>query len=77
MDPAPWWELFDVELEEDIWSVCCTLLDLYKRWCGDTRWLVAGTEGFNMGKRRDVWRRAAELDLPVTKDEMRKALGQA
>jgi len=84
--PAPWFELFDVNSEEEIWEVSRTLLDLYKHWVGDVEWLreaddVSGAfaDGRQVGgaqlvQRTTIWRRAAELKLPMTKEEVRSLL---
>lgn len=99
--PAPWFELFDVSSEEEIWEVSRVLLDLYRHWTGDLGWVFLeekeGEDGHGghgghgggqlqqprphhlgppLGQRRTrtVWRRAAELRLPVTKEEVRSLL---
>jgi len=77
--PDPWWVLFDVESEEEIWTVCRVLLDLYRRWTGGTDWLVLDKEIIKeeLGNgllKKNIWRRAAELNLPITKDQVRKML---
>ena len=71
IDPAPWWELFDVSSEEEIWAVCGVLLDVYNRWAGDLDWLAGGASSLVHGT---VWRRAAELRLPATKEEVRQII---
>lgn len=80
LSPAPWWELFDVESEVDIWNVCRMILDLYKHWTGDLHWLIDKEESDKMRlattstTRKTVWRRVAEMRLPTTKEEMRRWL---
>jgi len=78
MEPAPWFTLFDVATEEDIWQACKVLLDLYRIWTGSTEWLLeyqaqngetADHKPFT--QRLSIWRRAAQLDLPLTKAEVR------
>lgn len=80
MEPAPWFTLFDVASEEDIWQACRVLLDLYCTWTGSTEWLLesqspdgsaAPLDHESLVKRISIWRRAAQLDLPLTKAEVR------
>ena len=88
--PGPWWELFDVPEEDDIHEVARTLLQMYERWVGDTAFLgqentdgqspqdaVAQTGRSHLLQRRTVWHRAAELDLPITKEQVRSRLSQS
>jgi hypothetical protein len=63
--PSRWWELFDVESEDEIWSVSRTLLECYRTWGVD---VVAGKGD------EDLWTRAARKALPVTKAEVREWL---
>jgi len=77
--PAPWFELFDVESEEEICEVSRLLLELYRRWVGDIEWLRDGSGSGGGGgtaslPRASVWRRAAELKLPLTREEVRSLL---
>jgi hypothetical protein len=78
MEPAPWFTLFDVATEEDIWQACRVLLDLYLTWTGSTEWLLdtqtgnGETENYKrLTERLSIWRKAAQLDLPLTKAEVR------
>lgn len=84
MEPAPWFVLFDVASEEDIWQACRVLLDLYRTWTGSTEWLLeAGTQvakGVSdkpLVERTSIWRKAAHLDLPLTKAEVRAIVDKA
>lgn len=73
LDPAPWWELFDVPSEEAIHDVLRMLLDMYARWTGDTAWIgQQGKEG--MSERQSIWKKAAQLNLPLTKESVRQSL---
>jgi hypothetical protein len=74
MDPAPWWELFDVPTEEAIHDVLKTLLDMYLRWTGDTQWLREQTG--SMQDRQTIWKTAAQLSLPISKEDVRWLLSQ-
>lgn len=85
-DPAPWWELFDIDDEEDIWTICRCLLDLYRRWTGDDdiAWIcqIFPQEGNGMladepVRRRSIWRQAAMLRLPIMKSDVRDFLGKS
>jgi len=60
MRPRPWWELFDVASEKEMWAVSSLLLAVVDRW-GD-------------GDDQTVWRKAAQLDLPLTKAAMKELL---
>lgn len=78
MEPAPWFVLFDVSSEEEIWQACKVLLDLYRTWTGSTDWLLeesaeqtADASVKPVVDRITIWRKAAELDLPLTKSEVR------
>lgn len=79
MQPAPWFTLFDVASEEDIWQACKVLLELYRVWTGSTSWLLDSSDadtGEVAGQERaihrlSIWKRAAQLDLPLTKAEVR------
>lgn len=80
MEPAPWFTLFDVASEEDIWQACKILLDLYRIWTGGTEWLLHSNQEDNDETapvhggsldRITIWKRAAQLDLPLTKAEVR------
>lgn len=79
MEPAPWFTLFDVASEDDIWQACKVLLELYRVWTGSTEWLLQSSETDNgevagqQGSidRLSIWKRAAQLDLPLTKAEVR------
>jgi hypothetical protein len=78
MEPAPWFVLFDVASEEDIWQACRVLLEVYTRWTGSTEWLLEPTAGDvapdlekPLARRLSIWRRATQLDLPLTKAEVR------
>ncbi|KAK9895710.1 cyclin-like protein [Cystobasidium minutum MCA 4210] len=78
MEPAPWFTLFDVATEEEIWQACKVLLEVYQTWSGSTDWLVESETSAADGainkplvERLSIWRRAAQLDLPLTKAEVR------
>lgn len=77
MEPAPWFTLFDVATEEDIWQACKVLLDLYLTWTGSTEWLLDTQNGETVQQqqrfteRLSIWTKAGHLDLPLTKAEVR------
>ena len=88
--PGPWWELFDVPDEDDVHEIARTLLQMYEHWVGDTVFLTqkdndgqspqdsgAQTGRSHVLQRRTVWHRAAELDLPITKEQVRSRLLQS
>lgn len=76
MEPAPWWELFDVPSEEAIHEILQPLLELYSRWTGGTQWLAQGSE-MSMAGKSTVWRKAAELELPLAKEDVRRLLAKS
>ena len=88
MDPAPWFALFDVDDEEELWAVCRQLLELYQRWTDSKNlsWLyeeessTSGsgieTQNASLRSRPSIWRTVARAHLPLTKDEVRRLLDE-
>lgn len=73
LEPRPWWELFGVTSEEQIWQICRHLLDLYKQWDPSLLPSQAGTDG---ATHCTLWQRIADENVPITKSALRERLAR-
>lgn len=69
VQPRPWWELFGVRSQSQIWRIVCAMLDFYQLWYGGAS---IGTDAAE--PRPTIWARAARLRLPLTKTALREQL---
>lgn len=70
LEPRPWWNLFDVASEPELWSICTPLLEVYDSW-GDGAASLTREDALTIEGGPSIWRRAAEKSLPLTKTAVR------